>query len=195
VGDGQKSQAATPYKAGGPAPAAGHVSGPWARFFVQNVQDPFAKRVQGLFDPITEARKAGTLTYEQASQALAQFNTEVADLTQSQTEFEALGGTQKLVAQQSRDTLNPLIDQWRADLQAHVASFPTPPEPKPITPEDAPTSISVLANEGVTPLQKAQGAAEQQRKRALGGGRQSTILAGVGVGLGKPERGKTLLGY
>jgi hypothetical protein len=167
---------------------------PWATQWNKNVQDPFAARVKALFDPITEARKAGTLTHQQAKDALEQFNFEVSDLRQAQSEFEALGAGQRQVIAGSRKTLDPLISQWGADLQAHLDSLGAPPPEPTIAPESAPTPTSILAGEGTTPLRKAMGAAEQQRKRAMGGGRQTTILAG-NVPLGNTGRRRTLLGY
>ena len=161
--------------------------------FVQSVQDPFSQRIQAIFDPVTEARKAGTLTYDQASTALDKFNAEVTDFTQAQKEFEALGGDYATVAGQSRKTIDPLITQWRADLQAHLDAMPKPETPPDLKPEDAPTLDTILGQ--TTPGQAASRAAARQRQAAMTGGRQSTLLAGRLATFAPPSRTAGLRGY
>jgi hypothetical protein len=155
------------------------------------IQDPFGARIKAIFDPVTEARKAGTLTYDDASMALDKFNAEVADIGMAQQSFEALGGDYATVAQQSRTKLDPLIAQWRTDLQAHVDAMKPPTTPD-LQPKDAPSLDTILGE--TTPAEAAGRAALRQRKQGLGGGRQSTILAGR-VPLAVPGRRPSLTGY
>lgn len=165
-----------------------------ADFFRENFQDPFGKRVASIIDPLNEAKKAGTLTKADATTAQTALEAEIADFTKNASEFEALGNEQKTVVGQARNTLTPIIRDWRSSLTSTIAGLP---DPKPeerilLTP---PTLDTVTGKEGTTPLLKAQGAAEQQRKRALAGyGRQSTILTGGGLPA-YSGKGKSLLGY
>lgn len=162
-----------------------------ANIFTSGVQTPISNRLKDIYTSANTQIQAGTLTYDEAQQALASFDTQAGEFETAAQQFEALGSKQKTVVEQGRATVKPTYTGWRSDLAQYVewlkpAATPEPPKP----PEAPPTIDNVPA--------KAQGAADQQRKRATSAyGRSSTILTGGGLAplLKEQRRTATILGY
>lgn len=157
-------------------------------------QKPWGDKAIGLINRLNTARAAGTLTYQDVQAAQNEFDMNVLDLEAQQNAFELSGGDQAKVIAQSRTKLNPIIESWRNTITQHIEAL-KPAEPaKPD--ENAPTMDTLLAGLGQTPTGQAELAAEQARKRARAGGRQSTFLTGpLGLKTAAPVQYKTLLGY
>lgn len=176
---------------------------PYANQFVQSVQNPFTATVKGILDPINAARASGSLKYEDITNAQTAFEDAVSALLDTQKSYEGLGKGQAQVIAQSRATLGldekgqaiagGFIANARDTFSQHLAATPKPVDPNaelPPVSATPPSNATILNPEGSTPAIKAMGAAEQARKRALGGGRAGTILTGS-LGLASPATGKT----
>ncbi len=158
-----------------------------ANSFVEGLQDPFKARVAAIVDPLGKLRDANTLTYQQVLDAQTAFEKEVTDFQTAAGEFAAQGGASLTVYNQANTKLDPIIENWRKTFKDDIARLGPPEEST--TPGKPP---------GPDPNreQKAQGAAEQQRKRAqAGNGRRGTILGGSGRIAGYGLQGPTILGY
>lgn len=169
---------------------------PKANMFVQSIQNPFQRRVAAIVDPLGKLREAGTLTYAQAQEGQTKLETEIAAFQEQAKQFEGFGKEHAGVVAKARETLNPIIESWRAPFAKDLATL-TPPEPPPAPTPPPPENPPGLTSAEM--LTQATGAAEQQRKRALAArGRESTILTGPS-GLmaisGANTQRKTLLGY
>lgn len=160
-----------------------------ANDWTQHVQTAWGDSAIDFMKKLDASHKAGTLSYEDALKASDELEGNVSDLWDKGALFSSKGGDHKRVIDQAHQQLDPTIEGWRKTLKSYVdALAPAPAEKVSDTP--APS----LGPEAEV---KARGAAEQQRKRALGmKGRQSTILTGSmrlkGTTAGQP---RTLLGY
>jgi hypothetical protein len=177
---------------------AGHLK---ANSFVQSFQNPFGDFLKQTIDPINAASKAGTLTYQQAKDALDAFNQQWTSFDTGAQQFKAMGGDYAKVVNQAYDpnkafmqtvngvrkTLTDYADQLKpADTgkpDDNVKDATTPPDPtKP------------AGTGGQTAQDAARTAAAQQKKKALAApGFISTILGGS-QGSATTQK-PTLLGY
>lgn len=157
--------------------------------WVKGYQNPWGDSATSFIDKLNASRSAGTLTHDDAIAAQRDFEANVADLWDKGGAFSALGKKQDTVIRQAHSTLDPLIEGWRQGIQGHIdALTPATESPSPSAKAPGPDPIAA---------QKANAAAEQQRKRALGmQGRQSTMLTGpMGLTNSPSGRRTTLLGY
>lgn len=170
-----------------------------ADIFVQGVQNPISDRLKDLYLQANAKAQGGTLTYDEAQQALSAFDEQTGEFETAAKQFETLGSKQKTVVDRARNTVNPTYTQWRSELSGWAQAV-KPAEPSaPAAPvsEQPPTTSSVIPGGG-TPTKMATAAAFQQRKRAASfTGRASTILTGLGLpGLsGMNQRRTSILGY
>src|SRR5688572_2227596 len=84
--------------------------------WVQNYQNPWGEKAIGLFDRVTKAREAGTLTYADIVAAQDEFETNVQAFWDDAKAFGIKGGDYERVTQQAHTKLDPIISQWRTDL-------------------------------------------------------------------------------
>ncbi len=170
-----------------------------ADIWTKSAQEPFGRRMSEIIDRANQSRAAGTLTYEQAQQALAQYKSEVGALEAAASQFETLGSKQRTVIEQFRKQFaGPgYFADWEKTLTGHVEALKPAetkgPEPPP---EEAPAAKDVIPGttpEEKTPQYQAKKAATQLKKRAQGLGRSSTILGGAGATVRRQP--VTLLGY
>lgn len=163
-----------------------------ADLFGEIAQKPITGRLSAIVDEAVAARRAGTLTYDQAQAALEAFNTQADEFERAAAQFETLGTRQRIVAGQARSTVNPLIDEWRKGLQTHIDAL----TPTSRTNAEAPTMGTLLAPLGQTPEGQARKRADQERKRMASGGLRSTLMTGPsGLRSAAPGQRRTLLGY
>jgi len=156
-----------------------------AQYWVNNYQNPFGKKVSSIIDPLTAAKKSGTLSYDQLLQAQQDYQAAVDQYQRDMLTYEAQGGKHVNVIEQARQTFAPndktLRDSW----------FGT--ELQGLKPADT-TEVTPPKMDDVTPGTTTQGAIDQagvqQKKRSQAPtGRRGTILGGVldqaGLGLSK----------
>lgn len=193
-----------------------------ANDWVSGFQDPFGKTLSSINDPIVAAAQAGTLTYQQANDALTQFNEQWSSLNAAAEQFQAKGGDYATAVQQAYGNVkvgtDPFADpnagpsgsefldtvrQVQSFLTNQVASLkPADGSSSADTATPAPTLLTTTqqTDGGQTPAQAAAAAAERTKDQSVGGGRSSTILTGpqgltMLTGLQRQAQSKTLLGY
>lgn len=165
--------------------------------FVQGVENPISDRLKALYLETNSRAQAGTLTYDEAQAALDAFQSQSDEFNAAATQWEAMGGNYAKVAGQARKNVAGTYSSWQSDLSTYATSLkpadpatgaPAPAPPPPAPPTEPP------GTGGATKLKKAQGAADQQGKRAKAAfGRSSTILGGAS---GKPTLQRpSILGY
>jgi hypothetical protein len=148
-----------------------------ANTFVDTLQNPFHKDIASILDPITKAREAGTLTYQQVLDAQTAFNKRLTAFEDEAFNFSLKGGDQERVYKQAlgeTGNLTPIIASWKKSFSDDIAKLRPAEE---TTPEKPPTMESVTP--GRTPIQQALLAAERERKKSLGAGYKSTFLGGA----------------
>ena len=84
--------------------------------WVQGVQNKFGRDVAGVIDPIDRFRSQGTLTPEQRQAAQQQLESLWAQYNAAGREYAGQGAKQSRTIGQSHQTLDPLMEQWRASL-------------------------------------------------------------------------------
>ena len=156
--------------------------------FRTNYQDPFHKDVAGILDPLTAAREAGTLTFDQVSTAEQAFEDRLSKFSFDADAFAVKGGEQGNVVAQARETLDPIIAQWRAGFKRDRTELGPKLEVGKI-----PTMDSILANRSAKTA--AEQAKEQQRKRSQAGGYMAAVLTKFKGTTGTTTRPKTATGY
>jgi hypothetical protein len=168
---------------------------PYANQFVAAVQNPFQKRIAAIVDPLGTKRASGTLSYDDVIQAQKDLEAEIAAFETTASQFEGFGKSQATVVRQARKTLygdetgkaqpGSIIQSWRDTFTNDLATLKPPPKTKELgPPSEEPPSLETILT-GSTPRKKAEGAAEQQRKRAMAArGHAGTVLTG-GQGAGK----------
>ena len=145
-----------------------------AEDFVGKYQNPFSQDIASIIDPITKARDAGTLTYQQVLDAQTSFNKRLTQFEDDAFNYSLKGGTEEKVYKQAQGTLAPIINAWKQSFESDIAKLRPPGE---TTPEPPPTMESVTP--GRTPVQQALLMAERERKKNLGAGYKSTFLGGA----------------
>lgn len=158
-----------------------------SKVFVPSVQDPFVKTVSSILDPVTAARKAGTLKPVDVEAAQSALEDAVGSLDSTTSTFAGLGGKQAKSAAGSRSTLEGFIGRARDTLSQHLAAVSVD---QPVDPNAPPAPT--LDETGAP--KRAQDLNDQIRKRLKAGGRQSTILTGPAGLTAKPKAQPTLLG-
>jgi len=134
-------------------------------------QTEWGDKAAAFVDALIGKRKAGTLTYDESTKALEDFDLNVGDLWDQATLFEGLGGDQKKVIRQAHTTLDPILASWRAGIQSHIDALKPPEDPGPDEAKPPGTPADADA--------RAKAAGDRVRKRAMGAdGRQRTILTG-----------------
>lgn len=161
--------------------------------FVQGYQNAFQSRVAAIIDPITAGRKAGTLEYKQVSGAQSRLEAAIQEFEQQAADFEKSDRPEAYtVVQNARRSLAPIVQSWRSSLAKDLEGLAPPPAPEDNPALNPPTLTSVLGGE--TLKKKAEGAAEQLRKRTAGlQGRASTLLTREFKPTSVEKR--TILGY
>src|SRR5881409_2068179 len=172
-----------------------------ASAFVDTFQNPFGSFLSTLIDPIWKAYGDKTLTYDQAKEALDQFNQQWTAFDLAAQQFKSFGGDYAKVVKQAYDpagkfmqTVN-MVRQSLTDIQtalkpaedpnsdAATKKATTPPDPN--KPE---------GTGGKSTDEAARAAAVQQKKRNMAApGFLSTILGGTPMT--PATQRKTLLGY
>ncbi len=181
-----------------PNPSGKVVRGKKASDFVNTFQNPFGKTLSGIIDPIDQANGKGTLTYDQANAALTDFNQQWAGFDAASNQWKLQGGDYSTVVDQAYDPNGKFMQTVtgvRSTLQGYVDKLKPAGAPAANAPPAAPTLQTILSGLGLTPQSAADQAADQQRKRALSGGRASTILTGASGLPAAARPQKTLLGY
>ena len=169
------------------------------KFWTRHFQDPFGKRIAAIIDPISLARSSGALKYEDVIAAQQKLEDEITAFSAAQQAYEGLGGDQSKTIAGSRRTLDPIIAAWRASLAGDLAGLAPPAEDSSEAggPAEEPPSTAgpIPGTGGKTILTAAKGAAEQQKKRAMGsGGRGSTFLTRGPQQKASVQR-RSILGY
>lgn len=95
-----------------------------ANIFVSGVQDPVSKRMEEIVTAAQQGRVSGTLTRDDATAALAAFDTQAKEFQSAADQFSAIGHQQANVVRQAHTTVDPIFAQWRKDLQAHIDALP-----------------------------------------------------------------------
>lgn len=177
---------------------AGHQK---ATDFVNTYQDPFGKDLSSIYDPIQKAQAAGTLTYQQANDALTSFNQQWQAFDAAAQQWKAQGGEFKTVVDQAYDpngdfmkTVNMVktnLTDWTNTLQAADPSAATD-NTTPSTPPDLQT---ILAGLGITPADAARQAVVQQSKQAMAAPGYSATLLGGSKGTPTTKTKTLLAGY
>lgn len=168
-----------------------------ANDWVDAFQDPFGKTLSGIYDPLLKASQSGSLTYQQANDALTQFNEQWNAYNSAVQQWRAKGGDYKTVVDQSLDpngdfmkTVNMVkgaLTGWVSSLQPAATDAANQVAP--------PTAQTVLG--GASPNAVAEAAALRARKQAAAGGTASTILTswlGLKSSSSNLQR-STILGY
>jgi hypothetical protein len=159
-------------------------------------QTPFGKTLSDIVDPLNKAAKAGTLTYQQAKDALDEYTQQWDAFQKSADQFKAMGGDYAKAVNQGFDPNGDFmktVTGVKKTLTDYVNSLP-PPSGDPSKPSTPPDPNHPSGTGGQSSTQAARNAAVLQSKRnAAAPGFISTILGGAGLDL-KTQR-KTLVGY
>ena len=144
----------------------------------------FGTRTKAFLDPVTQAREAGTLTFDQVQQAQAQLEEEY-DAYKFKLDSGSLSGDPK-VTEGFRTASGSYVDKWRNTLKLDAEKLgPKLELPAP------PTLESILAGVGQTPKGQATSAASRVRKSLT----PSSILTGYKPTTGTTTRTTTAVGY
>lgn len=166
-----------------------------ANLFNLTYHDPFKVRIEAISKSIVDKKTAGTLKYEDVTAAQEELESEVEGLWAGADIFAGLGSNEAEAVAGARRTLEPIIRQWRASLEADLAGLPKPSTGTASTGPAAapPTASTLLAPKGQTVSGQAAAAARRQRRDA-GGMTRSTFLGSSSYGTQLQPK-KTLLGY
>jgi len=171
-----------------PLSMIGPAAGKQKKEFVSTYQDPFHKDVAGIVDPLVSKRDSGTLTYEEAFTAQQTLEDRISRFEFDADQYAVGGNDQATAVAGARQTLNPIIANWRNVLKADVDRL----GPK-LNLAAPPTLENILAGSGKTPTGQAKAAADAVKKKK--GGYTSTILTGYKPTIGSKPRPKTVTGY
>lgn len=169
-----------------------------AEDWVNTFQNPFGQFLSQIFDPINAAQKTGGLKYQDAADALDQFNQQWTAFDAAAQQWRQKGGDYKTVVDQSYDPTKDFmktVEMVRQSLTGWAQSL-KPEDTGTSGPSAPPTAQTILG--GLSPQTVADAAALRQRRAAQVGGRSSTILTG-NSGLSELSANNrkytTLLGY
>jgi hypothetical protein len=170
-----------------------------ANDWVQAFQNPFGQELSKLYDPLKSASNAGTLNYQQAQDALTEFNQQWTAFDASAQQWKAKGGDYAKVVSQSYDPNGKFmqtVNMVKDALTDWTGSLPNPNGGKPTGPDTPPSLQTILGQLGLSPDDAAQKAASNVQRKAQS--ETQTILTGS-HGLSEVSsanrKTRTLLGY
>ncbi len=166
--------------------------------FTSAYQTPFGQKLSQIFDPIVAAKNAGTLTFDQANQALTDFNQQWTAFDAAAQQWKSKGGDYEQVVDQAYDpnqAFMKTVDNVRTSLTDWTTSLKPADSTDPNQPTAPPTLQQMLAALGLTPAGAGDQAADLAAKHAQQG-TKTILTGGQGVNVDPMNRSrKTLLGY